>query len=149
MVTQAISLSEITQKWCPDCQALVDCGAFGKDASHPSGLATYCLEHKKIRSNKSREKHKDARNARRRETQSWRKYKSHKLDRAGFEKLRAQQKDMCACCGRLSNLLVTDHNHGTGQVRGLLCRNCNLGIGYLGDNIEGVLNGLWYLLQRQ
>ena len=34
--------------------------------------------------------------------------------------------DRCALCGRDGRgRLVTDHNHATGWVRGLLCRRCN------------------------
>lgn len=38
-----------------------------------------------------------------------------------------------------------DHDHDTGRVRGLLCNNCNVGIGNLGDSAEGVRMALKYL----
>lgn len=40
-----------------------------------------------------------------------------------------------ACCGPMTAALgpVVDHNHTTGAVRALLCRNCNVA--------EGLLNG--------
>lgn len=41
--------------------------------------------------------------------------------------------------------LVVDHNHETGEIRGLLCTPCNRGIGFLGDTIDGVRRALAYL----
>jgi len=41
--------------------------------------------------------------------------------------------------------IVTDHNHKTNKIRGLLCRSCNSGIGMLQDNIEIVYNAFCYL----
>ena len=38
-----------------------------------------------------------------------------------------------------------DHTHGTTNVRGWLCANCNSGIGGLRDNLEGVLQAAVYL----
>lgn len=52
----------------------------------------------------------------------------------------------CDCCGlEYSKRLVTDHEHGTTNIRGLLCHSCNTGIGKLGDNLEGLLKAVDYL----
>lgn len=62
--------------------------------------------------------------------------------------------DACECCGRKkqSNVnLSFDHHYdskGEAYFRGWLCKQCNSGIGYLGDNIEGVRNALRYLLEN-
>src|ERR1017187_7579803 len=42
---------------------------------------------------------------------------------------------------------VVDHNHKTGKVRGLLHRDCNSGIGLLGDNFERLHRAARYLFQ--
>ena len=39
-----------------------------------------------------------------------------------------------------------DHDHDTGEVRGLLCLNCNTGIGKLGDSAVTCLDAAFYLL---
>lgn len=44
-----------------------------------------------------------------------------------------------------SNAVVIDHNHDTGNVRGLLCSHCNLAIGLLKDNVITVARMLQYL----
>lgn len=38
-----------------------------------------------------------------------------------------------------------DHNHVTGQVRGLLCQSCNIGLGGFGDNVENLIRAIEYL----
>src|SRR5689334_8320610 len=38
-----------------------------------------------------------------------------------------------------------DHSHATGKIRGLLCRNCNLGIGLFRDNPEFLNSAREYL----
>lgn len=59
-----------------------------------------------------------------------------------FDEMYRRQDGRCAICrrpeaelrGRHTRLCV-DHNHDTGAVRGLLCAECNLGIGALrGDD---------------
>ena len=56
--------------------------------------------------------------------------------------------NVCDCCGkepRGYRGLVLDHCHDTLKFRGWLCELCNLGIGQLGDNLEGVEKALAYL----
>jgi len=139
---------ETNRIWCPDCQEYLDCEAFTKDASSPDGYDTYCAEHKRKRRRESRRKYASKYNEKRRLTGDWRKYKAHGLDLAGFNELKEAQHGLCSCCGIEPDVLVTDHCHKTGEIRGLLCTSCNLGIGRLGDNIEGVLDALWYLSKQ-
>ncbi len=55
------------------------------------------------------------------------------LDRADYALLEAMQDGKCGSCGSTETLVV-DHNHNTGQVRGILCQNCNLALGQLHDD---------------
>lgn len=52
-----------------------------------------------------------------------------------YQQLVNTQRGLCAICGGVgSKALAIDHNHTTGQLRGLLCGKCNRGIGYLNDD---------------
>jgi len=75
--------------------------------------------------------------------------REYKLKRAGkltkdeYQAMLIAQSCGCAICGRKigqtgnkinGKLLCVDHCHVSGRVRGLLCSNCNAGIGMLGDD---------------
>lgn len=47
------------------------------------------------------------------------------------------------------NEFQLDHDHEQGYFRGWLCRKCNVGIGNLGDTIEGLERALKYLKQSK
>jgi hypothetical protein len=57
-----------------------------------------------------------------------------------YDKMLSNQNGVCAiCCEtliRLDKKTHVDHDHSTGRVRGLLCQECNLGIGFLKDNYQ-------------
>ena len=38
-----------------------------------------------------------------------------------------------------------DHKHGTKQIRGILCVNCNTGLGKFGDDINTLKRAINYL----
>ena len=49
--------------------------------------------------------------------------------------MRQKQRGKCAICNiKFTKEPHADHNHKTGKLRGLLCRNCNCGIGMFKDN---------------
>jgi hypothetical protein len=56
------------------------------------------------------------------------------------------QNNQCAICKeKFAKTPHVDHCHTTGKVRGLLCWQCNIGIGLLKDNIEVCLAAADYL----
>lgn len=60
-----------------------------------------------------------------------------------------EQQGCCAICQKhqseFKKSLHVDHNHKTGQIRGLLCHNCNLAIGRLQDNPVIISRALEYV----
>ena len=60
-----------------------------------------------------------------------------------YRELSSRQGDVCALCRRppvgrfdAKPRLHVDHCHKTGKIRGLLCHNCNAGLGNLRDSAE-------------
>lgn len=64
--------------------------------------------------------------------------------------LHEAQEGRCAICGRpdadsSGRALHVDHDHVTGQLRGLLCGNCNHGLGKFGDDPDRIRRAAIYL----
>jgi hypothetical protein len=68
-----------------------------------------------------------------------------------YEEMLEQQKGCCKICGTSdpgdskTHFLYVDHCHETLNVRGLLCRGCNTGLGAFKDNIDSLKNAIKYL----
>jgi len=62
------------------------------------------------------------------------------LDEEGYDTLLQKQDGGCAICGAKENgkkmNFVIDHDHKTGKVRGLLCTQCNAGLGNFGETLS-------------
>jgi hypothetical protein len=98
--------------------------------------------------------HKDEINRRQRERRRndpeyWernRNYRRYGLTPDDYHRLLARQGGACAICrkqrGRQPDV---DHCHSTGQVRGLLCRKCNFGLGHFEDDSGLMLAAIAYL----
>jgi hypothetical protein len=70
-----------------------------------------------------------------------------------YERLLKAQNGKCAICradkpgGKYENFTV-DHDHETGNIRGLLCSACNTGMGHFKDNPDILRKAIDYLLDR-
>lgn len=75
--------------------------------------------------------------------------KKYGLTKEQNELLYKKQEGKCAICNIffLRKDLVVDHNHTTGETRGLLCNSCNRGIGLLKDNVEILFAAQQYLMK--
>lgn len=86
----------------------------------------------------------------------------HKLSRECYDKMIADQHNLCAICKRpetqmrtrvagefkgmkIVSGLAIDHCHATGKIRALLCRKCNIGLGSFEDNVERMQIAIDYL----
>lgn len=74
------------------------------------------------------------------------------VDREWYKATLESQGGVCAICGStrpdksgFKRMFAIDHDHVSGKVRGLLCCECNLGIGQLGDNIGRLRAAIVYL----
>ena len=77
------------------------------------------------------------------------KLKKYNLSHEDWLEMWESQDERCAICGKSFDKpsgAYIDHNHETGEIRGLLCNKCNLGIGFLNDDPELTMNATRYLL---
>jgi hypothetical protein len=127
-------------KTCPRCKEEKHASEFGrlKDGS----LYSYCKPCHVLYGHEQRKKHPHQPGAR----QGSHLKRSYGITRKEYDALFASQGGVCAICRRPEyasqrkdgkpSALAVDHDHQTGDVRGLLCAKCNQGIGALGDTIE-------------
>jgi hypothetical protein len=82
-------------------------------------------------------------------------FRSYGITKEEYGEMLQDQDGKCAICKREESAcasitkkvraLAVDHCHVTGNVRGLLCRACNLGIGHFGDNLGTLEEAIKYL----
>jgi Recombination endonuclease VII len=80
--------------------------------------------------------------------------RNYRMAHQDYEDMLQRQNGVCLICGRADTqkdpvatvkLLVVDHDHKTGKVRGLLCSKCNLAVGLLDDDVERAQGLVEYL----
>lgn len=78
--------------------------------------------------------------------QHYMRMRAYGLTREEYKALLDKQGNACGVCRvPFTSEPHVDHNHETGEVRGLLCFGCNTSIGKLGDDIRGILRVAVYL----
>lgn len=83
--------------------------------------------------------------------------KQHTAIRKKLKSIAPEKPLVCECCGKYPKInpktgnpkWCLDHNHKDNTFRGWICDRCNSGIGKLGDDIDGLVKALNYLLSRK
>ena len=75
--------------------------------------------------------------------------KAYGISLEDYNEMLSEQNDCCAICRRHYSLfnrkLSVDHDHKTGAVRGLLCKDCNTSLGQFNDDVDTLLSAISYL----
>ena len=74
------------------------------------------------------------------------------LSPAQYYTLWLKQGGKCKICGKKlpdGEYLHVDHDKETGEIRGLLCRDCNLGLGNFHDNPNNLIKAAEYIKENK
>ncbi len=162
-------MEHILTRTCSKCKEEKEITEFSKHKYNKSGYRPDCkscnkkyylknIEEKKEYGKKYREKNRDsyleyfkkynAENKHKRREQNLR--KQYGITQKDYDEMLKKQGGVCKICGTEnpkghSGKLYVDHNHKTGDVRGLLCSRCNSILGYCDDREEVLLKAVEYL----
>ena len=98
---------------------------------------------------------KRIRNRRWRKAQPGR-HRNCRITKKQYDDMLYSQNGVCVICGEPETTyrwgriiaLAIDHNHETGEIRGLLCTKCNSGLGCFRDNANILASAISYLNQK-
>ena len=132
-------------KTCTKCETVKDLTEFHKGKGYKDGYRSECKvcisAYYKARNATTQQKEKN---------RAWSYQRKYGITPVQYDEMLAAQGGGCSICKspeskRSGQRLMVDHDHKTGEVRGLLCNPCNAAIGLLGDNISTLQNAINYL----
>ncbi len=139
-------LLEKGMSYCPKCneEKLIKC--FHIDNNTYTRFAIYCKKCSQITAKK---RYKNSK----RKCRNYKLYSDFGITIEEYEIMLQNQNFKCAICEKQSKknkkVLAVDHNHKTGENRGLLCDNCNFGLGQFKDDVELLKKAINYLKKQK
>jgi hypothetical protein len=128
---------------CSKCKEIKDIESFPKDKKTATGYGYVCRvcrreysrqqHQRKMQNPELREKERARDRARNVHRRHKRVCKEVGCSNATLKEFLAVAGKVCQICGTNRKICV-DHDHKTGNLRGVLCNRCNFGIGYFRDD---------------
>ncbi|RKZ79018.1 MAG: hypothetical protein DRQ35_05005 [Gammaproteobacteria bacterium] len=151
---------DIQRKTCDKCGITGELSLFRKHKTYEDGYQPKCkpchAEEARVRREVCGNEVREGRRAYYKENTE--KYRWSTLKRLygitefDYNRIFEEQEGCCEICcihqKDLKKALSVDHNHNTGEVRGLLCQACNTGLGNFRDRPETLLAAIQYLEGR-
>ena len=149
-------------KFCSKCKITKEIIEFNKNKKSRDGLSCWCKNCNSIYKKQYHKVNVDyCRKYRKENRERIQKYqkeydlKKYNLTLEQKNEMLNKQNGCCAICKKPETAfnskiktiksLAVDHNHKNGKVRGLLCGNCNIGIGKLKEDIQILKNAIQYI----
>lgn len=144
-------------KQCRRCEIIKPEGEFSKRTASPDGLnyiCKQCVIEVRAEKKERERRHKvyqDALKADARKDANLQRHYGMSLE--DYHTRLSEQGDRCAICGRdqegFVRAFAVDHDHVTGRVRGILCPDCNRGLGGFQDNPNLLRRAADYLERKE
>jgi hypothetical protein len=130
-------------KLCPHCNITKNVENFYlNNGKHSSWCKPCTISQSKKNAKKNPEKRKE-------QDKKYYLKKAFNLSVNEYDALLEKQNGVCAICKKVeirkNSRLSVDHCHNSNIIRGLLCRTCNLGLGYFYDDTNLLNNAISYL----
>lgn len=159
-------------KFCTGCERDLSRESFYLRPAHYTGLSFYCKACYAAKTAEARKADPDYKQNRRdyyqanreklseysraryrrdpvRHKLSWWRSQGIDITEDGYYDLHSRQGGCCAICNKSEHengkALAVDHDHDTGQVRGLLCDDCNIALGRFKDSPNALRRAIEYL----
>lgn len=130
---------------CQKCKETKDSSEFHKNRRHKTGHHQRC---KPCRVEDAGKRWREQKEKLSYENAGYRMKSVYGITMEEYEEMARDVDFSCEICGvryDKSKRLCVDHDHETGEVRGLLCNSCNRGLGFLKDSSEILKKALAYL----
>jgi hypothetical protein len=101
---------------------------FGRNRSSRDGLTAYC---RPCHTAKGKQTYTRLYGS----TREYHPRRRYGIGQADVDRMLVEQDNKCAACDKPDPEHV-DHDHATGQVRGMLCFNCNQALGNVRDSVQ-------------
>lgn len=139
------------EKTCSRCGVLKTPQGFYKSSSSKDGYSSFCK-----RCDRARLPRKPNKKLARFTQRAGCYRRKYNITINDYDEMFKAQEGRCAICGTDSPSakgdvihFSIDHDHLTGNIRGLLCDQCNFGLGHFQDNPEFLQKAINYLRERE
>lgn len=149
------------KKYCPECglykptlefKKLTTSSALRKSPDGYSRACTPCFKEKVfVYSEADAPSNRKARRRDKRARRIEQVATTYGLSEEDYLQMIDAQGNKCAICEQKKEgkVLCVDHDHKSGKVRGLLCHNCNVGLGNFKDDPKIIVSAIGYLQKYQ
>ena len=149
-----ISLDNLAMKICSKCRTEQPLTEFHKSSSHKDGLNAQCrtcfnaTRRKNLNRDVDRARAREWYHKNKQKVREKQMFSKYGLTVEQYNSKLNQQSNQCKICEKIMDGLrepAIDHCHNTGNVRDLLCANCNAALGLLQDDPKIMLKAAEYV----